>query len=252
MAMLSQNQQRSPVMGPEANAPMRSRSNTASSSKRPRSEGSTTSDHSLGTTAVAQFSPGDVPTHQPAQYMMQMDQPTQRTYPQDPAEMLLQYNQQYQHPPQAQFDPSMASQHPDMPPNSQQSFASPDLQQYAMMQGYPHGMPQYNISHEHIHHQHARSLSRNFDGVENQSPAPEDSENPDVGGKRKKGAATSLANDAELRRLLKQYQSKTLKEVASEVQRKEGGEGKSEKAKQVFAMLWCVLQMPLADQSRYF
>jgi len=32
-----------------------------------------------------------------------------------------------------------------------------------------------------------------------------------------------------------------LKEVAADVQKSEGAGGKSEKAKQVFAMLWCVL-----------
>ena len=97
-------------------------------------------------------------------------------------------------------------------------------------------MPQYGMPHEAMHHAHVQT--RNLEGAENQSPAPEDSENPEFGAKKKKGAATSLANDAELRRLLQQHQGRTLKEVATEVQRKEGGEGKSEKAKQVFAMLW--------------
>ena len=50
-----------------------------------------------------------------------------------------------------------------------------------------------------------------------------------------------MANDQELRRLLIQYTGKTLPEVAQEVQKNEGSGGKSEKAKQVFAMLWYVL-----------
>jgi regulatory factor X len=107
------------------------------------------------------------------------------------------------------------------------------MHQFSVMQGYPQGMPQYGIPQESINAQ-----SRNLEGMENQSPAPDDSENAEPGAKKKKGAATSMANDAELRRLLQQYQGRTLKEVATEVQRKEGGEGKSEKAKQVFAMLW--------------
>ena len=83
---------------------------------------------------------------------------------------------------------------------------------------------------------HIRHHSEQFEG----SPAPEDSNNENGGAKRRKGAASSMANDQELRRLLQQYQGRTLKEVAAEVQKNEGAGGKSEKAKQVFAMLWYV------------
>lgn len=82
-------------------------------------------------------------------------------------------------------------------------------------------------------------LSRNghFDPADTQSPAPEDSD-AEAGQRRKKGSATSLANDIELRRLLRQNEGRALEDVAAEVQQHEGGGGKSEKAKQVFAMLW--------------
>ena len=106
------------------------------------------------------------------------------------------------------------------------------------MAGYPDGMPAYSMPQEHM--RHVRTQSGTFETLENQSPAPEDSENAEPGAKKKKGAATSLANDQELRRLLQHNQGKTLKAVAAEVQRNEGGGGKSEKAKQVFAMLWYV------------
>ena len=82
---------------------------------------------------------------------------------------------------------------------------------------------------------HMRHHSEQFEG----SPAPEDSNTENGGAKRRKGTASSVANDQELRRLLAQYQGKSLKEVAAEVQKNEGAGGKSEKAKQVFAMLWC-------------
>lgn len=170
--------------------------------------------------------------------MVQSDPTGQRMYQNGPEEMLLQYGQHMVQAQQYSLDPNLATAHQnEMQQSSQTGFQSPDMHQYAMMQGYSHGMPQYGLPHGPVHNVHPQA--RNLDGTaDNQSPAPEDSENADNGTKRKKGAATSLANDAELRRLLKQYQGKTLKEVASEVQRKEGGEGKSEKAKQVFAMLW--------------
>lgn len=90
-------------------------------------------------------------------------------------------------------------------------------------------MPHHSI-------QHMRHHSEHYEG----SPAPEDSNNENGGAKRRKGAASSIANDAELKRLLEQHGAKSLKEVASEVQGAESNGGKSEKAKQVFAMLWYV------------
>lgn len=111
---------------------------------------------------------------------------------------------------------------------SQHGF--PDLQPYPTQ--YPNGMPQYPVQNQHMHH--IRHASEQYEG----SPAPDDSGNENGAARRKKGNATSLANDQELRRLLQQYSGKTLPEVASEVQKNEGSGGKAEKAKQVFAMLW--------------
>ena len=56
-------------------------------------------------------------------------------------------------------------------------------------------------------------------------------------GKRKKGSASSAANDAELRRLFAENRGRPLKEVAGDVLVHERGP-KSEKTKQIFAMLW--------------
>jgi regulatory factor X len=93
----------------------------------------------------------------------------------------------------------------------------------------PVGLPQ----HQQIHH--VRQASEQFED----SPAPEDSENQDNPNvKRRPKSGSSLANDEELKRLLAQHETKTLKDVAADVQRNEGAGGKSEKAKQVFAMLW--------------
>jgi regulatory factor X, other len=232
--MLAQNHQRQPSA---AQAPMRSRSGTAASSKsrpRPISRGSTTSDHSVGPATFNQHHPEQIVEHQSGLYMAHTEPSEQRIFQHGPEEMLLQYGQQIAQTQQYSIDPTLPEGHHNgMRPASQHGYPDHNIHQFSVMQGYPQGMPQYGIPQESINAQ-----SRNLEGMENQSPAPDDSENAEPGAKKKKGAATSMANDAELRRLLQQYQGRTLKEVATEVQRKEGGEGKSEKAKQVFAMLW--------------
>jgi regulatory factor X len=232
--MLAQNHQRQPSA---AQASMRSRSGTAASSKsrpRPISRGSTTSDHSVGPATFNQHHPEQIVEHQSGLYMAHTDPSEQRIFQHGPEEMLLQYGQQIAQTQQYNIDPTLPEGHHNgMRPASQHGYPDHNIHQFTVMQGYPQGMPQYGIPQEPINAQ-----SRNLEAMENQSPAPDDSENAETGAKKKKGAATSMANDAELRRLLQQYQGRSLKEVATEVQRKEGGEGKSEKAKQVFAMLW--------------
>ena len=229
--------------GSVANAPgtaVRSRSNTSASSKsqqRPKSRGSTTSVQSAVTTQT-QHCHHDQPAghrqaHQHDIYIAHAHpEERQPPYQHDPEQVLQMYGQQmaqtqhYHH-----IDPNLAEAHYEMRPDSQQGLADHEPQHYPMQ-----GMPHYGMPHEHLRSLQAPAES--LDGLENQSPAPEDSETAEPGGKRKKGNASSLANDAELRRLVKQYHGRTLKDVAAEVQRNEGGGGKSEKAKQVFAMLW--------------
>ncbi|ERF74778.1 hypothetical protein EPUS_04947 [Endocarpon pusillum Z07020] len=205
----------------------RSRSDTMTSTKsrpRPKSRGSTTSIQSAGTaTHYQQDQPLPHSMFIPSQHQQQM-------YNVSPEEMLARYGQeQFAQIQQYNLDPSLpAQQHNEM--------QSHEMQQYAMhSQGYPQAISQFGAS-DHI--QHALARAGTFDAADNQSPAPEDSENADNGQRKKKGSATSIANDAELRRLVQQYQGQTLKTVAAEVQQNEGGGGKSEKAKQVFAMLW--------------
>ena len=55
--------------------------------------------------------------------------------------------------------------------------------------------------------------------------------------RKKKGSASSIANDQELRRLFAENNHRDLKEVASAVLANERGP-KSEKTKQIFAMNW--------------
>ena len=55
--------------------------------------------------------------------------------------------------------------------------------------------------------------------------------------RKKKGSASSIANDQELRRLFKENHQRTLKDIAGSVLQNERGP-KSEKTKQIFAMNW--------------
>ena len=61
---------------------------------------------------------------------------------------------------------------------------------------------------------------------------------PENNPRKRRGTTSTIANDNELRKLLRQYDGWGLKEMAEEVQRHEGTGGKSEKVKQVFAMVW--------------
>lgn len=87
------------------------------------------------------------------------------------------------------------------------------------------------------------SLDRyhSFDGRGSQVPESmnDDAGQDDTGGdgKKKKGSASSIANDLELRRLFRENEGRPLKEVAAEVLSNERGP-KAEKTKQIFAMLW--------------
>jgi hypothetical protein len=134
------------------------------------------------------------------------------------------------HPHQQPIQPAPQQPQQDVRPMSQHGFH--DGNQH-FQSHYHTGPPPYHVQQQQFHH--IRHASEQYEG----SPAPEDSGTENAA-RRKKGNATTLANDQELRRLLQQYNNKSLPEVAAEVQKNEGAGGKSEKAKQVFAMLWYV------------
>lgn len=172
-----------------------------------------------------------MPLDQAGFFVQHGPHPTGAMYAPNPEELLMHYQHNMgAHLPQQPMDPSVGIPPHEMRPMSQQTFQ--EMSHYPLQ--YPHGMPPYPVGPQHMHHM--RHHSEQFEG----SPAPEDSNTENGGAKRRKGTASSVANDQELRRLLAQYQGKTLKEVAAEVQKNEGAGGKSEKAKQVFAMLWYV------------
>jgi regulatory factor X, other len=209
---------------------------------RPKSRASTSSLQSVGVGTAfqpaQQHQPQDPQQQQPEDlgvpqlnpyFLQHGGHPASGMYGHGSEDMVMQYQHNMPaHLHQQPLDPNTGMPQHDIRPMSQQGFQ--DMQQFSMQ--YPHGLPPYTVGPQHM--QHMRHHSEQFEG----SPAPEDSNNENGGAKRRKGAASSMANDQELRRLLLQYQDRTLKEVAAEVQKNEGAGGKSEKAKQVFAMLW--------------
>lgn len=216
---------------------MRSRSNTSTStrgSRRPKSRGSTASTQSV-TTLYPQ---------EQAQQMLHGGYLTQRShgqpiYSQSPDEMIAAYRPNMTHPHQApSLDPSLGMSngyHIQQPVAN--SFNAAPMHPYASQgRGFPDGMPHHPLPHNSV--QNVHSHFPDFDGIENQSPVPDDVDSTEKSGKVKKGSASSLANDNELRRLLQQYNGRTLQSVAAEVHKTDGAGARSEKPKQVFAMLW--------------
>lgn len=222
---------------PDTEQSIMSRSNSATSVAeqriRPKSRGSTASLQSVGVGNAFQPPPHHhqeqvVPIDHNGVYIQHAQPQMQNMYAHRPEDAMIHYPHHMVSAQHAQpiMDHAAVSMAHDMRPMSRQGYH--DVAAYPIH--YPSGMPQYSVSQSHMQHMRHQS----YEG----SPAPEDSQNEGLGAKRRKGAASSMANDQELRRLLTQYQGKTLKEIAAEVQKNEGSGGKSEKAKQVFAMLW--------------
>ena len=213
----------------DQNQPTRSRSNTSKSTvpQRPASQGSTTSLQSVDVGTGFQPQPDQQLAQQSNVIYSHPDQQQMHhAYSHAPNDAML-----HHYPPHPSVEHPM--QH-TMRPMSQQEYA--ELHRYPVQYG--EAVPQYAMQHPGINQQHLQHMRHQSEQYTEGSPAPDDSSNELGGAKRRKGTASSLANDQELRRLLVQYHGKTLKEVAAEVQRNEGSGGKSEKAKQVFAMLW--------------
>lgn len=100
----------------------------------------------------------------------------------------------------------------------------------------------YGLSRNQTGVGHQIDRFHSFDGKENQALESVNEEQrqqqDDVGeGKKKKSSASTIANDLELKRLFRENIGLSLKEVAAQVLLNERGP-KSEKTKQIFAMLW--------------
>ncbi|RAK71600.1 RFX family transcription factor [Aspergillus fijiensis CBS 313.89] len=213
---------------------MRSRSETVVSrnSRRPRSRGSTASIHSTTTqqTQDQQITDG-FPQFLPTQ-------PTGHSvFASNPEEIIMRFGQQLSHQVNgASLDPTLQEAHHPVMPRAEEypghAMHGHHLSHHTLSAGIPsHGLPGMPMP----------QFAAMYDsGIENHAPEHvlEDNENSEAGAKKKKGSSSSLANDNELRKLLRQYEGFTLKQMAAEVLKHEGAGGKAEKVKQVFAMIW--------------
>ena len=198
----------------------RQRSNTstsATSSHGTKSRSSTTSIQPAGTQPIQHYQQRfEVPNQIPPQH-----QPYAPHVQYTPEEVITQNHQQFSNPQNVyDIDPSLQ--------NSVDHRRSMSLDT-------SHGTGMAAARLQGVHQQ-------SFDAPGQQSfqHINDDQAQDDTGteqGKKKKGSASSAANDAELRRLFNEHRGRPLKEVAGDVLVHERGP-KSEKTKQIFAMLW--------------
>lgn len=203
---------------------MRSRSNTATSSKgrkqRAQSRASTTSIHS----GIAQTEHSIPEGHG---YMGQMyDAAPQMQHPQhrfqsieqmSPEDIIYQSAQQLRNPRDyaSMVDPALGGPHP----SQQLQYGDNGAQQMQMDTSY---------------------MEEDSQMLDNRSEEQEDVES--VGGVNvpvKKASKSSAANELEMRQLFQANKDKSLTEIAQQLQVNERGPN-SERHRQVFAMLWCV------------
>jgi regulatory factor X len=153
----------------------------------------------------------------------------------NPEDMLMRFGHQLSHHSNGgSLDQSMQDTHTAIP--RAEDFPNHPMQGHAMshhsiQSDIPNGLPNVPVpQYQPIYDS----------GVENHLPdhLVEEQEISEPGGKKKRGASSTVANDNELRKLLRQYEGWSLKQMAAEVMKNEGGGGKAEKVKQVFAMIW--------------
>lgn len=197
----------------------RQRSNTStstSSSHGPHSRASTTSAQSTTAQPPQQYRyPG--PSAQQRSHSQQSYSTQQQQHaPYTPEEMITQNQRQFSNP--YGIDPLLYRQ---------------ENQRRSMSAG-PQHSSNVDISGNTLGRRQSFDGPPPFQGI-NDEQAQEDTGTE--AGKKKKGSASSAANDMELRRLFAEHRGRPLKDVAAEVIVHERGP-KSEKTKQIFAMLW--------------
>ncbi|KAI1944110.1 hypothetical protein LOZ66_000700 [Ophidiomyces ophidiicola] len=226
--------------------PGRSRSNTAASKlgRPPRSRGSTASIQSCSTQYLPEQQ--QVPDgYEP--YLRSQFAPSQPAYHGNPEEMIMRFGDQLANSTNgAVLDPALQENHNSVKPRMDIHYQHHDIHGHNISaHGLPTELAQHGITGD-IHSTHYPGL---FEGVENQIPEHilDGNDGSEQGPRKKRGTSSSIANDNELRRLLRQYDGYTLQQMAAEVQKHEGAGGKSEKVKQVFAMVW--YDIPLEKSS---
>ncbi|GIJ85499.1 hypothetical protein Asppvi_004358 [Aspergillus pseudoviridinutans] len=215
--------------------PMRARSEAVVSrnSRRPRSRGSTASIHSSTTqqTQDQQITDGF------SQFIPSQSAAGHNVFASNPEDIIIRFGQQISHPVNgASLDPTLQDPHHSVLPRAEE-FPSHAMHGHSLSH---HSIPP-GLSHHGLSAMPIAQYQAIYDSnIENHLPEHvlEDNENSETGGKKKKGSNSSLANDNELRKLLRQYEGYSLKQMAAEVLKHEGAGGKAEKVKQVFAMIW--------------
>ncbi|KAH8702580.1 hypothetical protein BGW36DRAFT_289176 [Talaromyces proteolyticus] len=206
--------------------PLRSRSNTAVSKgpRRPRSRGSTASIHSSTTQQTQEhmgdnFSPFIAPQTGPGNNMFNSN----------PEDMIMRFGQQLAHSNSGgSLEVAMHDTHGNVMPRPEDYHGLPN----SVPEMVPHGL--HNLPVNHYGHLYDTSAL----DTQMSERTGDENENSEAGSRKKRGSTSTVANDNELRKLLRQYEGFTLKQMAAEVQKHEGAGGKSEKVKQVFAMVW--------------
>ncbi|KAL8665842.1 MAG: hypothetical protein Q9202_001965 [Teloschistes flavicans] len=213
--------------------------NIAAGTKRPRSSTSASVPSSRRTKSRASTTSNASSAHQP---IFQHHQPTNsaqgvpipphfsnHVFPYSPEEIINRSQPQMASPDQGfLFDPSL-QQHPD---HSDIAYAhdqhiNPGHAQNNGQTG--HRPPQLNPRDSYD--------ERMNQGLDHANGEHNVDDTGTTDGKKKKGSASSIANDLELRKLFRENVGRSLKEVAAQVLVNERGP-RSEKNKQIFAMLW--------------
>ncbi|GAQ09083.1 hypothetical protein ALT_6404 [Aspergillus lentulus] len=155
----------------------------------------------------------------------------------NPEDIIIRFGQQISHPVNGtSLDPTLQDPHHSVLPRAE-DFPSHAMHGHSLSH---HSIPS-GLSHHGLPAMPIPQYQAIYDNnLENHLPEHvlEDNENSETGAKKKKGSNSSLANDNELRKLLRQYEGYSLKQMAAEVLKHEGAGGKAEKVKQVFAMIW--------------
>ena len=156
---------------------------------------------------------------------------SQHQYNGNPEDMIIRFGDQLANSHSGSFlDPALQNSHNSASHHREVSFTGPGYHGQENLG--QHGIPgEPNANHyqpvfEVMENQVADTMVEENDGVSESGP------------RKRRGTTSSIANDKELRRLLRQYDGFNLQQMAAEVQKHEGAGGKSEKVKQVFAMIW--------------
>lgn len=171
-------------------------------------------------------------------YIHPQSSQSQHVFHSNPEEMIIRFGEQLSNSnPGAALDPALQENHNSVRPRADAHFQGHELHSHNVpIHGFPHELAPHALAGD-VHPVQYPSM---YDGMENRMPDQiiEDNEVSETGHRKKKGTTSTIANDNELRRLLRQYDGYSLQQMAIEVQKHEGGGGKSEKVKQVFAMIW--------------